>query len=803
MLKIRLILALTLFSIQASAVQQHHRHDYIRITGSVTTGEKEAVEFATVYLKGTGYGAATAADGTYGFGAPAGNYTLVVSAVGYQTVERSIGIVAGRANRFDIPVTPEVEQLDEVVVSADGITRVKRSAYNAVAIDTKSLQNTTLDLSGALAKAPGVKLRESGGVGSDMRYTLDGFGGKHIKVFIDGVPQEGVGTAFGLNTIPVNFAERIEVYKGVVPVGFGTDALGGVINVVTGKAKKQRFVDASFSYGSFGTHKVYLNAGQTFKNGLTYQVNAFRNYSRNDYHIDVAVEEFLGPDYTDGSRLNSKNIRRVKRFHDNYHNEAIVVKAGIVDKKWADRLLFGATYAHFYKEIQTGIIQKVVFGGKHRKGYSVMPSMEYSKRGLFTKGLDVSLTANYNRNITRHIDTASYRFNWRAEKQRITSPGEQSYQNTHSKNANLNATFTANYRFSNAHAIVLNHVWSSFRRENSATAGSTSSNTATAIPKETRKNISGLAYRLTPSERWNLSIFGKYYNLFNAGPLSTSTSGSEVFRAADTMGALGYGAAGTYFILKPLQAKLSFERAYRLPTNEEVFGDEDMELGTITLRPELSDNYNFNLSYGRPFGDHAVFIEGGLILRNTKDYIQRRIGSQSGGKTYATYENHGRVATKGFTLSANYNYRNRVSAGGSLTKVDVRDNVRTVEGGSNQVSVTYGARMPNVPYLFANADATLYLHDLRKKGNTAVIAYEMTYLHSFPLYSEVLGNDGGYMVPAQLAHNISLSYSVKGGRYNLSIECRNILDERLYDNFSLQKAGRAFYGKVRVYFGNN
>ena len=47
-----------------------------------------------------------------------------------------------------------------------------------------------------------------------------------------------------------------------------------------------------------------------------------------------------------------------------------------------------------------------------------------------------------------------------------------------------------------------------------------------------------------------------------------------------------------------------------------------------------------------------------------------------------------------------------------------------------------------------------------------------------------------------------LNYSLKGGRYNFSVECRNLTDADLYDNFSLQKAGRAFYGKVRVYFGD-
>lgn len=92
-----------------------------------------------------------------------------------------------------------------------------------------------------------MKIRESGGVGSDMAVTMDGFSGKHVKVFIDGVPQEGVGSSFGLNNIPVNFADRIEVYRGVVPVGFGADAIGGVINIVT--PRRQPLVYALLACG--------------------------------------------------------------------------------------------------------------------------------------------------------------------------------------------------------------------------------------------------------------------------------------------------------------------------------------------------------------------------------------------------------------------------------------------------------------------------------------------------------------------------------------------------------------------------
>lgn len=791
MKKIRgLFLSFLLLLISISAFSQHKT----MISGKVLSTEKTTVDFATVYLKGTNYGGTTNEEGIYHLQAPAGEYTLVVSAIGYKTVEKPVKLMRGERTKMNVVISPQATELDEVVVVSNGVTRLKRSAFNAVALDTKALQNSTQNLSEALAQAPGMKIRESGGVGSDMQLMMDGFTGKHIKIFIDGVPQEGVGSSFGLNNIPVNYAERIEVYKGVVPVGFGTDAIGGVINIITKKNRNKWFLDASYSYGSFNTHKSYVNFGQTFRSGLTYEINVFQNYSDNNYYVDTPVKDF-----TTGA-INKKKIEHVKRFHDTYHNEVVIGKIGFVDKKWADRLMFGFTYSHMYKDIQTGVRQEVVFGGKYRKGYSIMPSLDYRKRDFFVRGLDVVLTANYNKNMTNNVDTSSYEYNWRGEMRPLRMPGEQSYQNTRSDNNNWNGTLTANYRIGKAHTFTFNHVINAFRRSNQSLLNEDSE--ANATPKETRKNISGLSYRLMPTEHWNLSVFGKYYNQFIAGPVATSSAQDDYIRTTNSVSAMGYGAAGTYFILKSLQAKLSYEKAYRLPTNEEMFGDEDLETGDISLKPENSDNVNLNLSYNETFGKHSVYVEGGLIYRNTKDYIQRNISDLSGGKYGATYVNHGRVETKGYNISVRYGFANWVSVGGNFTQMNVRDNVKTVTSGTNQESLTYGARMPNLPYQFANSDVTFYWRNLWKKGNTLSVTYDNLYMHSFPLYSEAVGSESEFVVPTQFSHNLTLSYGIQNGRYNISFECRNLTNEKLYDNFSLQKAGRAFYGKVRVYFGN-
>lgn len=792
------ILALCLSWLLAMTATAQDR--YPALSGKViSANNREPVPYATVRLKGTSYGCNTNEKGMYFLYAPPGNYTLQVTAMGFETVEHAVTLTQER-QKMNFRLRDSQILLGEVVVMGNGVSRVNRSAFNAVAVDARAMQNSTMNLSDALAKTPGLKLRESGGVGSDMSMMLDGFSGKHIKVFIDGVPQEGVGESFGLNNIPVNFAERIEVYRGVVPVGFGTDALGGVINIVTGKHPKGWSLDASYSYGSFNTHRSYANFSYTTARGLMFEINAFQNYSDNDYWVETPVEQFLDNGLT---ILDTSVKQRVRRFNDTYHNEAVIAKVGVVDRSWADRLVLGLTYSNMYKEIQTGVVQKVVFGQKHRRGHSLMPSLEYGKRDLLTRGLDLMLTVNYNSNVTQNVDTASYRYNWLGEQKYMNGTlGEQSYQDRRMDNDNWNATATLKYRVGSVHSFMLNHVFSSFSRHNSPTSGTVTSE-ADSFSKLTRKNITGLSYTLIPSDKWNVSVFGKFYSQYNAGPVSTSTSGtSDYVLLTSTTNAGGFGAAGTYFLLKGTQVKLSYERAYRLPTTDELFGDEDLELGAIGLRPEKSDNLNLNLSYQKHWNAHGLYAEGSLVYRNTTDYIQRRIGSYTGNKSYASYQNHGKVLTKGFTLGVRYSYSKWLSLGGNVTRMDARDNVKTLNDGSDQANLTYGDRIPNQPYFFANTDISLTWNDCGWKGNVLSLTYDNFYQKEFPLYSESLGSkDSKDVVPDQFSHNIGLTYSIRHGSYNVSFECHNLTDARLYDNFSLQKAGRAFYGKVRIALG--
>ena len=763
------------------------------ISGKVLTPDGEPVDFATVFLKETDFSSITNDKGLYHISAPAGDYTIIFSAAGFEQSEAQVSLKSGERTRYSIKLKPAT-QLAEVIVVGNQLSKVRNSAFNATAVNTQELVNTTKTLSEALSKAPGMKIRESGGVGSDMAVTMDGFSGKHVKVFIDGVPQEGVGTSFGLNNIPVNFADRIEVYRGVVPVGFGVDALGGVINIVTNKRRRRWFVDASYSYGSFNTHKSYINFGRTLAGGFQYEINLFQNYSDNSYYVDSPVEDFST------GAINRNKPEHVRRFNDTYHGEAVVAKAGFVNRPWADRLLVGLNYSHMYKEIQTGVRQEIVYGQKHRHGNSLIPSVEYGKRNLFTPGFDVALNASFSRNVTTNVDTASVKYNWRGETAPLNSPGEQSLQHSKSVNNNWTATMTAGYRLGERHLFTLNDVFNSFRRTNEDLL--TTPPSEDEFAKITSKNIVGLSYRFSPARSLNFSVFGKQYHQHVAGPMATSAAQDTYILTRRSTDCFGFGAAGAWSIPLGLQLKGSYEKAYRLPTIEEMFGDEDLEVGDISLKPEASHNININLSYNASFGPNTLYVEAGFIYRDTRDYIQRNILAMSGGRSAATYVNYGKVDTKGYTLSARYSFSRWLSLGGNFTQMDVRDNMKHAQG-STASNLSYRERMPNLPYIFADSDLTFYWHGLGRKDNVLTLTYDNQYTHSFTYYTANIGaSNSDYTVPDQFAHNLTLSYSIKGGRYNFSVECRNFTDARLYDNFSLQKAGRAFYGKIRIYFGN-
>lgn len=703
-----------------------------------------------------------------------GQYTLQVTGIGFKPLEQTVTVSAGKESV--VSLTAEAASIEMDVVTVVGLSAVQeanRQAYNITAVDARQLYNTTLDLAGALDRVSGIRVRESGGVGSNFNLSLNGFSGNHIRYFIDGIPMDGFGSSFQINNIPINAAERLEVYKGVVPISLGSDALGGAINIVTND-RSLNYVDASYSYGSFNTHRSVVNAAATSGNGFTVQISAFQNYSDNNYKVKVDAADINTGAYSPGVW--------VRRFHDTYHNETLIGNVGVVKKKYADKLLFGVTLGRNYKEIQTGARMVSVFGGWHRKGNIVMPTFKYKKTDL-VKGLDVTLNANYNLGSEQNIDTMNVRFDWFGNSKRNGTSGERSRSLYKYKNNNGLATAMFNYRMNERQTFALSNVFNTFNRK-----GADPLNPATVDPpRKTQKNVLGMSYTYSIEDSLSLSVFGKYITQKNV----ISSEG-----ASAVTDKLGYGIVATFFFTPALQLKASYELTNRMPEAVEIFGDVENQEGNINLLPERSNNVNVGLSFSFATDRNNKFLlNANAVYRHSDNFIYNRLNNN---QSRLVADNREGVRTVGGDGEIRYSYKDWLSAGATLT-YQYLQNMQKIEPGYNGISPVYLDQMPNIPYLFGNADVSVSLRDVWAEGNNLNFSYNTLYVHEFYLYWPSRGGDK-LSIPEQLSHDISVVYSVKNGRYNLGLEARNITNTLLYDNFSLQKPGRAFYVNLRYFF---
>ncbi|MDR1156636.1 MAG: carboxypeptidase-like regulatory domain-containing protein [Bacteroidales bacterium] len=783
---ILILVSLLSFSLQAFTQRDGDRNAVIR--GTVKNEKGEPVEYASIYIKSTQSGTQSDAEGKFVLQVLPGAQTLCVQSLGHVTHEKQIDPKPHGRIDLEIQLEDSRHNLDEVVVEARGpVQRIRESSFNVIAVNAEALHHTSLDISHALDRVSGVKIRETGGMGSTSHVSLNGFSGRHVKIFMDGMPMESFGSSFRLNNIPVHVAERIEVYKGVVPIELGSDALGGAINIVTGQSRRT-FVDVSYSYGSFNTHKSNISLGHTAKNGFFVRLNAYQNYSDNRYKVKTRLLDLETNGY-------SQEEHWFRRFHDNYHNEAAIVKAGVVRKPWADRLQVELTVSREKQDIQNANLMKIVYGGRERKAQSVVPALYYEKRNLFTEGLNLRISANYSLARNSNTDTLARQYNWQGEYRAKSFKGEGQYTMGEYDNRNASVSTGLSYRFNGRHLFSFNNLYGNFsRKATDAAANAETSTAATFMRRTNLKNVSGLSYRFEPSKRWNVSGFVKRYDVLVRGPINVSTTTTATYEEQKRdFGTTGYGIGATVFPVAEWQLKASLEKAFRLPSENELFGDESLETGDAGLKPENSLNLNVNISYEHTFGKaHSVYFDAGLIYRDTRDYIRRQIEQRYGG---AFYTNHGRVRNLGADVEARYFYRKTFSAGGNFTIQDIRNMERYSAAGRKLIY--YRDRMPNVPYMFGNVDANCNLNNCFGRGNVLSFGYNMRFIHSF--FRDWESEGGDIIIPRQLSHDLSILYSIRDGRYSVAVEALNIADAILYDNYSLQKPGRSFLLKFRYF----
>ncbi|OXB24484.1 hypothetical protein B0A80_07285 [Flavobacterium tructae] len=775
----RLMLLIAIFFI---SLQGYSQKDKVNLTGVIVNHLGKTAEGVSVALKGTEYSTLTNNKGEYKISAKPGNYVLLVTHVGYKTTETAIFLKLGGKPTQNIMMEEDMAALKEVAVTGKSkVQRVREQAYNITAIDLKKTYNTSADLNQVLNKTTGVRIREYGGLGSAFNFSLNGFSGNQVKFFLDGVPMDSYGSALTLNNIPVNMAERIDVYKGVVPIELGADALGGAVNIVTNK-NVNRYIDASYSYGSFNTHRAAINTRFSGRDGFIANINAFANYADNDYKVDVSVVD----------KNTSKFLpeQKYKHFHDAYKSGTIMAEAGFKNKSFADYLLVGFAVAGNKKEIQQGRTMQKVVGQAFTDSESFITSLKFKKSDLFTKGLSLSINSTYALVNNRSIDTSSRVYDWTGNYIYRQFAGANDKGELGNKTiyvydeANAQVTTNLKYQFNEQHSLAVNYSYLGYKRKETNEYLKVVQLGEPTIDK----NILGLSYNFSGLDnRLAVSGFGKMFDL------ATQMIANNITQSSSSTN-YGYGATSAYHLTDKFQIKGSYEHAYRLPSATEMLGDGLTINSNIGLRPESSDNANLGMAFNTQNSKNHFNVETSIIYREAKDFIREK---QEGDKT--VFENLQNVQITGIDGVFRYGYKDLINfeVNGTYQK---SLNKNKYKAGTTSPDALYDAQLPNVPIFYGNADLTFNFKNIRHQDDRLSLNVSANYIDAFYLTWPVLGSlETKKAIPEQFTQNAMVAYSFLNGKYNLAFECRNITDIKVYDYFKVQKPGRAFSVKFRYF----
>ncbi len=218
------------------------------VSGRVMSGV-DAIPFANVVIKGTTTGTSADVDGHFSLKAvPEGEHILLFSAIGFRREEVKVWVGGADVQMGNISVMPDVLGLEEVVVSGTmKESFVTASPVKVEVITVELLERTTspTNLMQALKLINGVQEVVSCGVCYTNSISINGFPGQYTALLVDGSPVYGnLASVYGLNGIPRQMIDRIEVIKGPNSTLYGSEAMAGVINIITKNPQDQPLIAA-------------------------------------------------------------------------------------------------------------------------------------------------------------------------------------------------------------------------------------------------------------------------------------------------------------------------------------------------------------------------------------------------------------------------------------------------------------------------------------------------------------------------------------------------------------------------------
>lgn len=284
----------------------------------IVKGTEESIPFATVMILGTNRGAVSNEEGQFEFRKlAAGKYTLRVQVMGYKTQEKTITVSAEATSVVHFQMEEESFMTDEVVVSANRNEVSRKAAPVVVNVMSAKLFETvnSTDLAKSLNFQSGLRVENNCQNCGFPQVRINGLEGPYSQILINSRPIiSALSGVYGLEQIPVNMIERVEVVRGGGSALFGANAVGGTINIITKDPINNSFQVASTMSNMDGkSWEQYMggNVSLVAKDN-SYGIALYETYrNRNPYDAD-------GDGFSELGKLNMNTFGMRAYYRPNY-----------------------------------------------------------------------------------------------------------------------------------------------------------------------------------------------------------------------------------------------------------------------------------------------------------------------------------------------------------------------------------------------------------------------------------------------------------------------------------------------------
>lgn len=611
--------------------------------------EGEHIPFATIYVKGTTLGTATDETGHYHLiNLPVGKHTLIARAIGYKEAVKEVQVAAGQSVEVNFELEKEIMALNEVVITGTKTFQRQTEAPVIVnIIDKRAIQAVqACNISEGLRFQSGLRVETDCQTCNYTQLRMNGLGGGYSQILINGRPiiSPLVGL-YGLEQIPANMLERIEVVRGGGSALYGSSAIGGTVNIIT-QIPKNNQVDVSYTH-----QQILSKATDRNLNANLSMVNKKRNAGAVIFASRREREAYDHPGITlladGGTKKETDNFSDLPELSNNSFGLNLFFKPAQNQKLEAN---FSSLYEYRYGGEMTEKPAYLALQAEERVHQVLMGGLDYEIRFNDEKTSFISYLAS------QYTDRKHYTGLYPLRSDYATDSAFQQAERNHLENPPYG--FTTNSTFQGG--VQLNHTLLDFiAGKNILTLG------AEYLEDQVEDSIRSYSYGLNQKTTNMAAFLQSNWQISKAFSMLLGLR-SDKHNLLDNV-ILSPRVSLMVNLKRLTQFRITWGTGFRAPQSF----DSDMHIAfagggvsRITLasglKEERSNSLSASVNYDKPTEKYIFgFTLDAFYTRLSNAFFLQPVGEDSFGTRYEKQNGPGAVV-RGITLELRGNYRKKV-----------------------------------------------------------------------------------------------------------------------------------------------